>query len=62
MKKTFLLLAVLFFVFKGISYSQPNGHNIKFDIAGLKDTTVFLAYYHGENTYVKDTPRVQGAR
>ena len=58
MNKTFLLLAVLFVAFKGVSYSQSSGHNIKFDIDGLKDTTVFLAYYHGESTYLKDTAQV----
>lgn len=58
MKKALLLLAVLFFVLKVVSYGQLNGHNIKFEIGGLKDTSVYLAYYNGESTYVKDTAQV----
>lgn len=58
MKKALFLLAVVLVFYKGVSYSQSNGHHIKFDIDGLKDTTIFLAYYHGESTYVKDTAQV----
>ena len=58
MKKALLLLAVLFFVLKAVSYGQLNGHNIQFDIGGLKDTIVYLAYYNGESTYVRDTAEV----
>lgn len=58
MKKTIFLLAVLFIVFKGVSYSQSSGYNITFQIDGMQDTTVFLAYYNGENTYVKETAQV----
>jgi thiol-disulfide isomerase/thioredoxin len=49
---------VFVFVLKAVSYGQLNGHNIRFDIDGLKDTTVFLAYYNGESTYVRDTAQV----
>ena len=58
MKKGLLLLTVFVFVLKAVSYGQLNGHNIKFDIGGLKDTIVYLAYYNGESTYVKDTAQV----
>jgi hypothetical protein len=58
MKKTRFLVAVLFIGLKGVSYSQSSDYDIKFQIDGLKDTTVFLAYYHGESTYVKDTAEV----
>ena len=58
MKKALLLLAVLFFVLKAVSYGQLNGHSIRFEIGGLKDTTVYLAYYNGESTYVRDTAQV----
>jgi thiol-disulfide isomerase/thioredoxin len=57
MKKT-LLLAVLFFILNTASYGQSNGYDLKFVIDGLKDTTVFLAYYNGESTYVKDTTAI----
>lgn len=36
------------------------GYQLDFKIAGLKDTTVYLGYYYGESTYVKDTARVNG--
>ena len=35
-------------------FAQP-GYEIRFTIDGLKDTTVYLGTYYGENTYVKDT-------
>jgi len=34
------------------------GYQIDFKIKGLKDTTAYLGYYYGEQTYVKDTARV----
>ncbi|GIV37965.1 MAG: hypothetical protein KatS3mg032_2344 [Cyclobacteriaceae bacterium] len=34
------------------------GYAIRFNINGLKDTTVFLGYYYGESTFVRDTARV----
>lgn len=58
MKNNLLLLVFFVAAFNGVSYGQSNGYDIKFDITGLKDTTVFLAYYHGESKYVKDTARV----
>ena len=58
MKKGLLLLTVFVFVLKAVSHGQSNGHNIKFDIGGLKDTIVYLAYYNGESTYVRDTAEV----
>lgn len=33
------------------------GYKIDFKIKGLKDTTAYLGYYYGENTYIKDTAR-----
>jgi len=36
--------------------AQP-GYKISFRIDGLKDTTIYLGYYNGENTYVRDTAR-----
>ena len=34
------------------------GYTLKFQITGLKDTTVYLGNYYGETTYLKDTARV----
>jgi len=61
MKKTLPLLVFFLVAFNWVSYSQSSGYQIKFDINGLKDTTVFLAYYQGERTYVKDTALVSRA-
>ena len=36
------------------------GYDLKFKIAGLKDTIVYLGNYYGETTYIKDTARVNG--
>jgi hypothetical protein len=40
-----------------VTYAQT-GYKINLKITGLKDTTVYLAGYHGESTYIKDTARV----
>ena len=34
------------------------GYQIKFQVAGLKDTTMYLGNYFGESTYIKDTAKV----
>ena len=34
------------------------GYQIKFQVTGLKDTTVYLGNYFGESTYIKDTAKV----
>ncbi len=34
------------------------GYHIKFQVSGLKDTTIYLGNYYGETTYIKDTARV----
>ncbi len=34
------------------------GYKIDFKIKGIKDTTALLAYYNGEQTYLKDTAKV----
>src|SRR5688500_3716688 len=58
MKKALFLLTILSFIFQGASYSQSIGYHIKLQVDGLKDTTVFLGYYNGESTLVKDTAQV----
>jgi len=40
-------------------YAQAKtGYAIRFRISGLQDTTVYLGYYYGESTFVRDTARV----
>jgi peroxiredoxin len=39
------------------AYAQT-GYKINFKIQGLKDTTVYLGYYYGESTFVRDTAKV----
>ena len=40
-----------------LSWAQP-AYKLDFKISGLKDTTVYLGYYYGESTFVKDTARI----
>lgn len=47
----------LLIIISGSAYAQ-DGYQIKFKIDGLKDTTVYLGYFYGESTYVKDTAKV----
>src|SRR5258706_7894056 len=42
-----------------ISGAQP-GYQLDFKIKGWKDTTVYLGYYQGESTYLRDTAQVNG--
>lgn len=42
----------------GFCAVAQQGYDIKFNINGLKDTTVYLGHFYGESTYVKDTARV----
>jgi thiol-disulfide isomerase/thioredoxin len=47
----FLLVSVSMY-----SYGQQiNGYEIKVNISGLQDSTIFLAYHLGDKQYVKDT-------
>ncbi len=39
-------------------FEKKGGYEIKVKINNLKDTTVFLAFYLGNSTYMKDTARV----
>ena len=55
MKISLFLLTALLLLVKGVSYSQTDTYDIRFQIQGWKDTTAFLGYYQGEGTYVKDT-------
>lgn len=55
------LFMFVFFVYCSIVTAQnKQGYNLKFRVTGLKDTTVYLGYYYGESTFVRDTARVDG--
>jgi hypothetical protein len=58
MKRYIVLLLVLWI--GGVAFGQE-GYNIKFRIAGLKDTVCIIANYYGNGTYVKDTLKVDAA-
>ncbi|MFZ5971955.1 MAG: redoxin domain-containing protein [Bacteroidota bacterium] len=57
MKRVFRLLVLVLILAAGQVMAQP-GYKIDVKIAGLKDTTAFLGFYYGEQTYLKDTARV----
>ena len=52
-----LASAVLFLC---LSCFGQTGYDIRFNVAGLKDTTAYLASYLGESTRINDTTRVNG--
>ena len=56
--KFFRISILLSLVLMGSLAIAQEGYKIKFTIEGLKDTTVYLGYYYGESTYVKDTAKV----
>jgi thiol-disulfide isomerase/thioredoxin len=47
----FLLVSVSLYSFG----QQINGYEIKINISGLQDSTIFLAYHLGDKQYIKDT-------
>lgn len=48
---------VLFLSFGAVAQVKP-GYSIQFKVQGLKDTTAYLGYFFLENTYVRDTAKV----
>jgi len=52
-----LLITILFLLSFFAGIAQP-GYKIDFKVKGLKDTTVYLGYYFGESTLLKDTAKV----
>lgn len=55
MCKYLLLLTI---IFTSITASFSQGYNIQLKIDGLKDTSIYLAYYLGDRKYVIDTARL----
>ena len=45
-------------LFISVAAAGQTGYKIDFKVKGLRDTTVLLAYYFGEGTFIKDTARV----
>ena len=45
-------------MFLSLAAVAQQGYQLDFKIDALKDTTIYLGYYYGESTYVKDTARV----
>ncbi|MDH5475182.1 MAG: DUF5106 domain-containing protein [Cyclobacteriaceae bacterium] len=41
-----------------VGNSQDSAYSLDFQISGWADTTVYLGYYYGESTYIKDTASV----
>lgn len=51
------LIVLILFLASAASYGQ-SGYKLDFHVKGLKDTTIYLGSYYGENTVLKDTARV----
>src|SRR5438045_1642080 len=51
----FILLVLV--LVSSAAFAQP-GYKLDFKIKGLKDTTAYLGYYSGEQTFVRDTAKV----
>lgn len=58
MKKFFLLIVTIISI-SAAAQTKP-GYTIDFKVKGLKDTTAYLGYYFAEQTYIRDTARVNG--
>ncbi|HEY3429324.1 MAG TPA: thioredoxin-like domain-containing protein [Cyclobacteriaceae bacterium] len=52
-----LLFALLLLSSAALAQNKP-AYSIQFKVQGLKDTTAYLGYYFLENTYVRDTAKV----
>lgn len=54
------IASTFLFLFVSFCSAGQAGFKIDLKIKGLKDTTVYLAYYSGESTFLKDTAHVDG--
>lgn len=55
MKRALILLLISL---SWASLRAQDGYNIQFHIKGLRDTTAYLGYYYWDQTWVRDTARV----
>ncbi|MDL5047952.1 DUF5106 domain-containing protein [Oscillatoria amoena NRMC-F 0135] len=51
-------LFILLVITLGTFAQTKGGYALRFKVAGLQDTTVYLGYYYSESTFVRDTARV----
>lgn len=60
MKISFISILLLVFIFISpiVSNGQASKYKLDFQVTGWADTTVYLGYYYGESTYIKDTAKV----
>lgn len=58
MKSFFFGIFLFTALFHFSSGQAQQGYDLKFKINGLRDTTIFLGYYYGESTFVKDTAAI----
>jgi thiol-disulfide isomerase/thioredoxin len=56
-----VVFMLLFLAVSCFSLAAGDGYTVKFRVKGVKDTTCLIANYYGNNTYVKDTLRVDGS-
>jgi thiol-disulfide isomerase/thioredoxin len=55
-----ITLATLLIAAQTAIAQNQTGYKIDFTVKGLKDTVAFLGFYYGEQTFLKDTARVNG--
>src|SRR6478736_9358965 len=53
-------LTFIFLVISGTLLIAQPGYKIEFKIKGWKDTTAYLGFYNWDQTFVKDTAKVNG--
>ncbi|MEE4196092.1 MAG: thioredoxin-like domain-containing protein [Bacteroidales bacterium] len=55
--KTFLKqsVSILFILLTSLTFSKAQGYEIKINISDLPDKEIYLGYYYGDKTYVRDT-------
>ena len=58
MKSIFSILIFFIFLYSFQPAKAQQGYDLKIKISGLRDTTIFLGYYYGESTFVKDTAKI----
>jgi thiol-disulfide isomerase/thioredoxin len=60
MKKLFIV--ILFVISSSVLFGQSKkGYEININIAGLQDSTIFIAYHLGDKQYIKDTVKLNKA-
>ncbi len=59
MKTKTTFLSSLFIIATALSvYAAPKGHDLKFNLTGLKNTICFLGCHYGDKDYIQDTAKV----